>query len=107
LLDVRDQSDEVIEGGHEKWISIKAVLLLLLGAIIAVAFADPLVDAVDNFSVATGIPPFFVSFIALPLATNSSEAISTIITVGHNNRGTASLALSEVCFFISTLLIYL
>jgi Ca2+/H+ antiporter len=96
-LDVRDQSDEVIEG-DEKWISIKAVLLLLLGAIIAVAFADPLVDAVDNFSGATGIPPFFVSFIALPLATNSSEAVSAIITVSRSKRITASSTFSEVCF---------
>ncbi|KAK6157342.1 hypothetical protein DH2020_011590 [Rehmannia glutinosa] len=41
-----DQSDEVVEGVEDvKWTSIKAGLLLLLGTIIAAAFADPLVDA--------------------------------------------------------------
>nr|GMC74706.1 sodium/calcium exchanger NCL-like [Ipomoea batatas] len=70
-----DQSDEATEGvENPKWTSIKAASLLLLGTAIAAAFADPLVDAVDNFSTATKIPSFFISFVALPLATNSSEA---------------------------------
>ena len=80
LLDVGGQGNEEAEGiENAKWTSIKAVLLLLLGTIIAAAFADPLVDAVDNFSEASSIPAFFISFIFLPLATNSSEAVSAII----------------------------
>ncbi|QCE10024.1 Ca2+:H+ antiporter [Vigna unguiculata] len=81
---------------NAKWTSIKAVLLLLLGTIIAAAFADPLVDAVDNFSEATSIPAFFISFIALPLATNSSEAVSAIIFASRDKRQTASLTFSEL-----------
>ncbi|XP_004489056.1 sodium/calcium exchanger NCL [Cicer arietinum] len=97
LLDVGGQSDEVEEGvENARWISIKAVLLLLLGAIIAAAFADPLVDAVDNFSEATSIPAFFISFIFLPLATNSSEAVSAIIFASRDKRQTASLTFSEI-----------
>ena len=99
MLDVGHQSDEVVEGVEgSKWISIKAVLLLILGTLIAAAFADPLVDAVDNFSDASGIPTFFVSFIVLPLATNSSEAVTAIIFASRNKRRTASLTFSEVCF---------
>ncbi|KAG4386112.1 hypothetical protein GLYMA_12G228032v4 [Glycine max] len=80
LLDVGGQGNEEAEGiENAKWTSIKAVLLLLLGTIIAAAFADPLIDAVDNFSEATSVPAFFISFIFLPLATNSSEAVSAII----------------------------
>ncbi|GMY31960.1 sodium/calcium exchanger NCL-like [Fagus crenata] len=97
LLDVGIQSDEVVEGGESsKWTSIKAVLLLFLGTIIAAAFADPLVDAVDNFSDATSIPAFFISFIVLPLATNSSEAVSAIIFASRHKRTTASLTFSEI-----------
>ncbi|KAB1216626.1 hypothetical protein CJ030_MR4G007832 [Morella rubra] len=97
LLKVGDQSDEVDEeAGSSKSMTIKAVLLLLLGAVIAGTFADPLVDAVDNFSDATGIPAFFISFIALPLATNSSEAVSAIIFASRNKRTTASLTFSEI-----------
>ncbi|KAF2287348.1 hypothetical protein GH714_039699 [Hevea brasiliensis] len=94
---VEDQSDEVVEGvENPRWISIKAVLMLLLGTIIAAVFADPLVDAVDNFSDATSIPTFFISFIALPLATNSSEAVSAIIFASRKTVRTASLTFSEL-----------
>ncbi|KAL1817905.1 hypothetical protein ACET3Z_020479 [Daucus carota] len=92
-----DQSDEVVEGvENPQWTTIKAVLLLLLGAVIAAAFADPLVDAVDNFSSATSIPSFFISFIALPFATNSSEAVSAIIFASRKKLRSASLTFSEL-----------
>ncbi|KAI8552488.1 hypothetical protein RHMOL_Rhmol06G0270500 [Rhododendron molle] len=91
-----NQSDEVVEGvENPKKTIIKAVLLLLLGALIAAAFADPLVDAVDNFSDATGIPTFFISFIGLPLATNSSESVSAIIFASRKKQRSASLTFSE------------
>ncbi|GMP53062.1 hypothetical protein CsSME_00018647 [Camellia sinensis var. sinensis] len=94
-----DQSDEVLEGvENPKWTSLKAVLMLVVGTVIAAAFADPLVDAVDNFSDATSIPSFFISFIALPLATNSSEAVSAIIFASRKRMRSASLTFSEVCF---------
>ncbi|KAK4484691.1 hypothetical protein RD792_007283 [Penstemon davidsonii] len=97
LLGEVEQSDEIVEGvENPKWTSIKAVLLLLLGTVIAAAFADPLVDAVDNFSSATKIPTFFISFIALPLATNSSEAVSAIIFASRKNSRSASLTFSEL-----------
>ncbi|KAK8712307.1 hypothetical protein V6N13_147547 [Hibiscus sabdariffa] len=97
LLGSEEQSDEVIEHvENTRWISFKAVLLLLLGTLIAAAFADPLVGAVDNFSTATSIPSFFISFIALPLATNSSEAVSAIIFASRKKKRTASLTFSEL-----------
>lgn len=101
---MRDQSDEAFEdAGGSGWTSIKAVLLLLLGTLITATFADPLVDAIDDFSDATSIPAFFISFIALPLATNSSEAVSAIIFASHDKRKTASLTYSEVLFSSPTL----
>ncbi|CAK7350085.1 unnamed protein product [Dovyalis caffra] len=84
-----EHSDEVVEGViNPRWTSFKAALMLLIGTIIAAVFADPLVDAVDNFSDATSIPTFFISFIALPLATNSSEAVSAIIFASPKGRST-------------------
>lgn len=99
-----EQSDEVVEGiDNVKWVSVKAGLLLLLGSLIAAAFADPLVDAVDNFSDATSIPTFFISFIALPLATNSSEAVSAIIFASRKKLRTSSLTFSEVSYYSLTI----
>ncbi|KAI3695242.1 hypothetical protein L1987_78234 [Smallanthus sonchifolius] len=76
--------------------TIKAVLYLLLGTFIAAAFADPLVDVVGSFSTATSIPSFFISFIFLPLATNSSEAVSAIIFATRKKQRSASLTFSEL-----------
>lgn len=104
LLHVGIHSDTAEEGvvADTKSNVIKSVLLLLLGTIIAAVFADPLVDVVDNFSDATSIPAFFISFIALPLATNSSEAVSAIIFASRDKRETASLTFSEVCILFFT-----
>ena len=98
-MDEGDQNDGVVERINKaKWTCFKAVLLLLLGTVIAAVFADPLVDAVDNFSDATSIPAFFISFIALPLVTNSSEAVSAVIFASRDKMKTASLTFSEVSF---------
>ncbi|KAF6177163.1 hypothetical protein GIB67_025500 [Kingdonia uniflora] len=92
-----DEIDEAVEGVEDsKWVSIKAGLLLLLGTVVAASFADPLVDTVQNFSTATGIPSFFISFIALPLATNSSEAVSALIFASRKKKRSASLTFSEI-----------
>ncbi|KAL6629413.1 hypothetical protein ACP70R_029178 [Stipagrostis hirtigluma subsp. patula] len=94
LLDKDDEDGEAIE--NPTWTSLKAILLLLLGTAMAAAFADPLVDAVHNFSSATSIPSFFISFIAMPLATNSSEAVSAIIFASRKKQRTLSLTFSEI-----------
>ncbi|XP_073128700.1 sodium/calcium exchanger NCL [Henckelia pumila] len=92
-----DQSDDVAGGvENPRTTTIKAVLLLLLGTAIAAVFADPLVDAVNNFSSATSIPTFFISFIALPIATNSSEAVSAIIFASRKKLRSTSLSFSEI-----------
>ncbi|XP_074319301.1 sodium/calcium exchanger NCL-like [Silene latifolia] len=94
LGDSNDEGGEEVENPRKT--TIKAILFLILGTIIAAAFADPLVDAVDNFSTATKIPSFFISFIFLPLATNSSEAVSAIIFASRKKRKSASLTFSEI-----------
>ncbi|GAB4846529.1 hypothetical protein Ancab_025534 [Ancistrocladus abbreviatus] len=90
LLGVEDV--EACENGvrNPKKTAFKAILMLLWGTIIAAIFANPLVDAVNNFSYATSIPSFFISFIALPLA-NSSDAVSAIIFASRKRKRTASL----------------
>ncbi|GLJ11005.1 hypothetical protein SUGI_0140160 [Cryptomeria japonica] len=93
LMDNNEGSETV---GNKYKVYLKACLLLLGGAVIAGVVADPLVDAVDNFSDVTNIPTFFISFIAMPLATNSSEGISALIFASRKKKRTASLTYSEI-----------
>ncbi|XP_004305436.1 PREDICTED: uncharacterized protein LOC101295737 [Fragaria vesca subsp. vesca] len=91
-----DHIDEIVEDvKNAPWHASKAVLMLLLGTILAAVVADPLVDAVDNFSTATSIPTFFVSFVILPFV-SSSEIVSTLIFVSRKKQRSASLAYSEI-----------
>ncbi|XP_077251163.1 sodium/calcium exchanger NCL1-like [Tasmannia lanceolata] len=92
-----DNSDEAVEGvDNPTQICVKAVLLLLLGTVIAAVVSDPLVDAVDNFSTATSIPSFFISFIAMPMFTNSAEAVTAIIFASRKTQRSSSLTFSEI-----------
>ena len=77
------------------WNAFKAVMMLLLGTIVAAVFADPLVDAVDSFSTASSIPSFFVSFVILPIAC-TSEAVSALKFAGRKKLATASLTYSQI-----------
>lgn len=92
-----DQEDEleVDDVKNVKWNTAKAILMLLLGTAIAAITADPLVDAVDNFSTATSIPSFFVSFVILPFAC-SSEVVSCLMFSSRKKKRTTSLTYSEI-----------
>ncbi|XVE86381.1 hypothetical protein DITRI_Ditri18aG0030400 [Diplodiscus trichospermus] len=77
------------------WNTFKAVMMLLIGTIVAAIFADPLVDAVDDFSTASSIPSFFVSFVILPIAC-TSEAVSALNFARRKKLTTASLTYSQI-----------
>lgn len=97
LLAASDQSEEAIEGRKNLKVAfVKAIGMLLVGTLIAAVVAEPLVDVVDNFSEATSIPNFFVSFIVLPLFT-ASEGVSAITFASRKKIRTASLTFSQVC----------
>ncbi|KAJ4808428.1 Calcium-binding EF-hand family protein [Rhynchospora pubera] len=94
LIDREDGEEETIV--NKKWTTLKAILFLFVGTVMSVAIADPLVDTFHNFSQVTNIPSFFISFIALPLATNSGEAVSAIIVASRKKQKTSSLTFSEI-----------
>ncbi|CAL5036776.1 unnamed protein product [Urochloa decumbens] len=97
LLDWSDEAEERTEEPADRWCVAKAVGLMLLGTAMAAAFADPLVDAVQDISNATRIPPFLISFVVLPLATNSiGEPVSALACVSSKEKKTASLTFSEL-----------
>ena len=74
----------------------KAALYMLVGAALAAAFADPMVDSIGNFSAASRIPPFFVAFVVTPFASNASELVSSIIFAKKRRKRNISLTFSQV-----------
>ncbi|KAJ1461013.1 hypothetical protein M885DRAFT_508539 [Pelagophyceae sp. CCMP2097] len=55
----------------------RALIKLLLGTTLVVVFSDPMVDVMSEIGVRTGVPPFYVSFVLAPLASNASELIAS------------------------------
>ncbi|KAK2665835.1 hypothetical protein Ddye_004409 [Dipteronia dyeriana] len=95
LLGDHNDDEATLSVQNPKWKISKAGLMLLIGTVIAAVCSDPLVDAVANFSTASSIPSFFVSFIILPFVT-SSEVVSTLSFASHKKLRTASLTYSEI-----------
>ncbi|KAF9611516.1 hypothetical protein IFM89_032562 [Coptis chinensis] len=94
LDDEKETKGQKYDGHLSEWFN--SILLLLVGFILLSLLAEPLVESVQNFSEAAGIPPFFVSFVLVPLATNSREAVSAIVSASHRKPRTTSLAFSEI-----------
>ncbi|KAJ7294449.1 hypothetical protein O6H91_Y256600 [Diphasiastrum complanatum] len=98
LEDQAEDNDDEEEANQptKGQIITQAVFLILGGAVLAGIFADPLVEAISNFSQASGIPSFFISFVATPLATNSSEAISSLMFASRKRKRNISMTYSQI-----------
>ena len=77
----------------------KAVCFLIGGLVISAVIAYPLVDSIGNLSKASGISPFFISFIAMPLPTCASEVISSHAFAKRKKKSYMSMAYYQVCSF--------
>ncbi|XP_058208618.1 sodium/calcium exchanger NCL-like isoform X2 [Rhododendron vialii] len=93
LGDSSDDDDRGIK--NPKWNAFRAVRMLLSGTAAVCVLANPLVDAVNNFSSATKVPTFFVSFVVLPFA-SCSEGVSALIFIRNKKHKTASLTFSQI-----------
>jgi len=80
----------------KKQIAIRASILLTIGTFFVTFFSDPMVETIARFGVATGIPPFYVSFVVSPFASNASELISSFIFAAKRKKENMSLTLGAL-----------
>ncbi|KAI3708338.1 hypothetical protein L2E82_37506 [Cichorium intybus] len=97
-LDSNRETDKYHQGeakakAQEKF---KAIALLIVGIIMLMVLAEPLVESVRQFSESVNIEPFYVSFILVPLATNARTAIAAIRAAKQKRHQTTSLTFSEI-----------
>ena len=71
----------------------KAFILLAVGTLLVVLFADPMVDVMHEVANRTGIPAFYVSFVLAPLASNASEVIASLFYAAKKTRKSISVSL--------------
>ncbi|KAK6917653.1 Sodium/calcium exchanger membrane region [Dillenia turbinata] len=78
------------------WNFTKATFLLVLGTAILSFLTLPLMESISEFASDINISSFAISYVIIPLALNSREAISMITTIRQKNKKDASLTLSEM-----------
>lgn len=66
---------------------------MLFGTVLVLCFSDPMVDVLNQFGIRSGIPVFYVSFVLAPLASNSSELMSSYTFASRKTKGTITNAL--------------
>ena len=88
------------EGGGEALsrtgILVRAGAMLAGGVALCAAFSDPLVEALARLSKETGVPAFAVGFVLTPLASNSSEFVSSLKFAARKRVANMSLTVAQV-----------
>lgn len=77
-------------------ILVRAGAMLAGGVALCAVFSDPLVESLSNLSKASGVPPFVVAFVLTPLASNSSEFLSSLRFAARKRASSLSLTLSQI-----------
>lgn len=102
LVDEETRSGRPVDKSLWGW--FKAISYMVIGFVVLAVLAEPLIDNVQDFSTAAGIPSFFVAFVLVPLATNARQAASAISAASRQTPRTTDLTFSEVISLLHMLL---
>ena len=67
-----------------------------IGLGLIILFSDPAVDVMSNMGERCGLPPFYVSFVLAPVASNASELIAALNYAKKRTRKTITVSLSAL-----------
>lgn len=70
--------------------------MMLLGTLLVLIFSDPMVDVLSDIGARIGVPPFYISFILAPLASNASELFASYQYATKKTRKTVSISFSTL-----------
>jgi Ca2+/Na+ antiporter len=72
-----DEFKDLSPAAQRKAILSESIQQMLIGTILVLIFSDPMVDVLAMIGKMTGVPPFYVSFVLGPLASNASELVAS------------------------------
>lgn len=81
---------------QQRAIKKRAFTMLFIGTALVVLFSDPMVDVLVEMSKRMDIPPFYVSFALVPLASNASEVIASSYYASKKTRKSIEISLSAL-----------
>ncbi len=74
----------------------RAAYMMTVGLTLILVFSDPMVDVMSNTGARLGVPPFYVSFILAPLASNASELIASLNYAAKKTKKTITVSLAAL-----------
>ncbi|OEU16249.1 hypothetical protein FRACYDRAFT_261156 [Fragilariopsis cylindrus CCMP1102] len=94
--DIPEDFTDLSPEDQQSAIKLRAFKMLFVGTLMVVYFSDPMVDVMQEIAVKCSIPPFYVSFVLAPLASNSSEVIASMFYAAKKTRKTMTVSLSAL-----------
>jgi Ca2+/Na+ antiporter len=90
--DIKDLSPDE----QQRRIKWRAAYMMGLGSLILLIVSDPMVTVLGELGNRTGIPPFYIAFVAAPLASNASELIAAYNYAQKKTATSISIALTTL-----------
>jgi len=81
---------------QQKMIKRRAATLMAVGLSLILVFSDPMVEVMSNVGERIGVPPFYVSFVLAPLASNASELIASLNYAAKKTRKSITVSLAAL-----------
>jgi Ca2+/H+ antiporter len=81
---------------QQKRIKFRSFSTMALGTFIVLFFSDPMVDILSELGTRTGIPSFYIAFVAAPLASNASELIAAYNYAQKKTVATITISLTTL-----------
>jgi len=95
--DVEEEEDELPKAWSRNQKLAYACALLLGGTFIVSLFSDPMVEVLGNFGNAINVPPFYVSFIVTPLASNAAEVLTGLSMAAKGTNKAMANSVATLC----------
>jgi hypothetical protein len=73
-----------------------AAISMFCGTLVVLVFSDPMVDVLSALGNLIGIPPFYISFVLAPLASNASELVASMNYAAKRTKPTITTSLSTL-----------
>jgi len=90
--DLPDKSPERQQAAIKR----RACTMLLLGTALILLFSNPIMAMINKVAVRVDIPPFYVSFVVLPVISNAMEIILTQFYARKKTRKSITISLSAL-----------
>ncbi|KAI3824475.1 hypothetical protein L1987_05935 [Smallanthus sonchifolius] len=88
--------DPNVDAQSSVWEYLEALALILIGIVVAVLIARPLITNIANFATDAHVPSFLIPYFVIPCAIGIPRLLSTIASAGQKTQRAASLTLSQI-----------